>query len=77
MIDPRLQDLQRRLDELVKWCQEVTLALENNPDREERRRLAAELQAITAGMKSVDAERRALAEELSLPAEGAGQFDRQ
>lgn len=66
MIDPRLQDLQRRLDELVNWCQEVLQALEKNPDREERARLAAEIEAITASMKSVDAERRAIEDEFGL-----------
>ena len=63
MIDPRLGELKRRLDELLSRCEATTLALQKNPDGEERARLAAELRSITAEMNTVNAERCALAEE--------------
>ena len=66
MIDPRLRELKKRLDELVARCEATTQALQKNPDREKRALLAAELRSIAAEMNSVNAERCALAEELSL-----------
>ena len=50
MIDPRLGELKRRLDELLSRCEATTLALQKNPDGEERAWLAAELRLITAEM---------------------------
>jgi len=66
MINPRLGELKRRLDELLSRCEASTLALQKNPDGEERARLAAELRSITAEMNVVNAERCELAEELDL-----------
>ena len=65
-MDPRLQELKRRLDELVAWCEQVTLALQKNPDSEERDRLASEMRFISEEMKSINAEHCAIADDLKL-----------
>jgi hypothetical protein len=72
-MDARLQDLKRRLDELIAWCEEVASALRKNPDRQERKRLAAELGFISEEMKSINGEHHVIANDLKLtqrPAEG-------
>lgn len=64
MMHPRLDGLDKWLNDLVSRCDEVTRALQNNPDRKEREKLAAELRDISAEMRAVSVDRRALAEEL-------------
>lgn len=71
--DSGIQSLIRRLDELTAWCEEITLALQKSPDRQERDRLAAELRFISEEMKRINAEHHAIANGLNLirsPREG-------
>lgn len=59
-MDPKIEKLKARLSELIAWNEEITAALQKNPDVEERRRLAAELQHIQQEMKNIKAEREAI-----------------